>query len=157
MTLSGKANLLYWWPNMVSYDIHRHFTGSMRAPPENPDKVFGTNMGPNWGRKNPGGPHGGPMNRLLNMGDVIWESDTDMCATWQFQIWSPDFDHSLYINIYIFQDKEFLVWISNIWFNKLDHYLCRWCNVAHSAPGRWMNRKLLITLCALYFVFMECN
>ena len=25
-------------------------------------KVHGVNMGPIWGRQDPGGPHGGPMN-----------------------------------------------------------------------------------------------
>ena len=25
-------------------------------------KVYGANMGPNWGRQDPGGPHVGPMN-----------------------------------------------------------------------------------------------
>ena len=30
---------------------------------KNPDsKVHGANMGPNWGRQDPGGPHDGPMN-----------------------------------------------------------------------------------------------
>ena len=39
----------------------------------NPDsKVHGANMGPIWGRQDPGGPHGGPMNF------VIWE-----CLTFQ--------------------------------------------------------------------------
>ena len=34
----------------------------------NPDsKVHGANMGPIWGRQDPGGPHVGPMNL------VIWE------------------------------------------------------------------------------------
>ena len=36
----------------------------------NPDnKVHGANMGPIWGRKDPGGPHVGPMNF------AIWEGD----------------------------------------------------------------------------------
>ena len=30
-------------------------------------KVYGANMGPNWGRQDPGGPHVGPMNL------VIWD------------------------------------------------------------------------------------
>ena len=34
----------------------------------NPDsKVHGANMGPTWGRQDPGGPHVGPMNF------AIWE------------------------------------------------------------------------------------
>ena len=36
--------------------------------PYNPDsKVHGANMGPTWGRQDPGGPHVGPMNF------AIWE------------------------------------------------------------------------------------
>ena len=36
----------------------------------NPDsKVHGANMGPIWGRQNPGGPYVGPMNF------AIWEAD----------------------------------------------------------------------------------
>ena len=35
---------------------------------DNPDsKVYGANMGPIWGRQDPGGPHVGPMNF------AIWE------------------------------------------------------------------------------------
>ena len=35
----------------------------------NPDsKVYGANMGPIWGRQDPGGPHVGPMNF------AIWEA-----------------------------------------------------------------------------------
>ena len=38
-------------------------------PNNNPDsKVHGTNMGPTWGRQDPGGPHVGPMN------PAIWEN-----------------------------------------------------------------------------------
>ena len=33
-------------------------------------KVHGTNMGPIWGRQDPGGPHVGPMNF------AIWEAKT---------------------------------------------------------------------------------
>ena len=33
-------------------------------------KVHGANMGPIWGRQDPGGPHGGLMNFVI--WDVIW-------------------------------------------------------------------------------------
>ena len=43
---------------------------------KNPDnKVHGSNMGPIWGRKDPGGPHVGPMNF------AIWEQITVICVT----------------------------------------------------------------------------
>ena len=37
---------------------------TLQAPPDiTPDsKVHGANMGPIWGRQDPGGPHVGPMN-----------------------------------------------------------------------------------------------
>ena len=28
-------------------------------------KVYGSNMGPSWGRQDPGGPHGGPKNLAI--------------------------------------------------------------------------------------------
>ena len=28
-------------------------------------KIYGANMGPTWGRKDPGGPHVGPMNLAI--------------------------------------------------------------------------------------------
>ena len=42
----------------------------------NPDnKVHGANMGPIWGRQDPGGPHVGPMNF------AIWESLSEYWIT----------------------------------------------------------------------------
>ena len=43
----------------------------------NPDnKVHGTNMGPTWGRRDPGGPHVGPMNL------AIWEGSESIDLKW---------------------------------------------------------------------------
>ena len=44
------------------------------AVPDN--KVHGANMGPIWGRQDPGGPHGGPMNFVIWGGIMrgIWDS-----------------------------------------------------------------------------------
>ena len=30
-------------------------------------KVYGANMGPTWGRQEPGGPHVGPISGILNI------------------------------------------------------------------------------------------
>ena len=50
------------WPTLVQI---------MAACRDNPDsKVHGANMGPIWGRQDPGGPHVGPMNF------AIWEGIT---------------------------------------------------------------------------------
>ena len=37
-------------------------------------KVHGANMGPIWGRQDPGGPHVGPMNFAI--WDIEWNFDT---------------------------------------------------------------------------------
>ena len=42
-----------------------HYGGFHSTDPDS--KVHGADMGPIWGRKDPGGPHVGPMNC------VIWE------------------------------------------------------------------------------------
>ena len=40
---------------------------------ENPDsKVHGANMGPIWGRQDPGGPHVGPMN--FDIWEYMWNA-----------------------------------------------------------------------------------
>ena len=39
-------------------------------------KVHGANMGPNWGRQDPGGPHVGPMNL------AIWEGNKTGPPSW---------------------------------------------------------------------------
>ena len=41
-------------------------------------KIHGANMGPTWGRQNPGGPHVAPMNL------AIWDGmiQDDRCLVW---------------------------------------------------------------------------
>ena len=66
----------------------------------NPDsKVHGANMGPIWGRKDPGGPHVGPMNL------TIWENETQPRIsywepTWGLQ-WRKFHQHISYTTISI--------------------------------------------------------
>ena len=46
------------------------------VPVNTPDSnVYGANMGPIWGRQDPGGPHAGPMNF------AIWDTLKDICKT----------------------------------------------------------------------------
>ena len=45
--------------------------GSIVIVPDS--KVHGANMGPIWGRQDPGGPHAGPMNL------TIWGANTGDC------------------------------------------------------------------------------
>ena len=47
--------------------------GSKGSVQHNPDnKVNGTNMGPIWGRQDPGGPHVGPMNFAIWEDYISW-------------------------------------------------------------------------------------
>ena len=53
---------------------------SKKGPPpgmkDSPDsKVHGTNMGPIWGRQDPGGPHVGPMNLAIRDSDSKEEKE----------------------------------------------------------------------------------
>ena len=49
----------------------------------NPDgKVHGANMGPIWGRQDPGGPHVGPMNVPIWEG-LIYNKPTSFQAMYQ--------------------------------------------------------------------------
>ena len=42
------------------------YVWSVQAPQDNPDnKVHGANMGPMWGRQDPGGSHVGSMNFVI--------------------------------------------------------------------------------------------
>ena len=70
----------------------KYLNGEM-CPKSSPDsKVHGTNMGPIWGRQDPGGSHVGPMNfaiwvlgRILHLsyrGLVMPYGDTDLGRYW---------------------------------------------------------------------------
>ena len=74
MYLEPNDNYIWW---VFSADINsddfintpmtsmrlQHYLISCREAIMNPDsKVHGANMGPIWGRQDPGGPHVGPMN-----------------------------------------------------------------------------------------------
>ena len=49
-------------------DTPKHYLISLKHSEYSPDsKVHGANMGPIWGRQDPGGPHVGPINF------AIWE------------------------------------------------------------------------------------
>ena len=52
------------------------FIGNLKSNPES--KVHGANMGPIWGRQDPGGPHAGPMNF------AIWEVYFKKCDDWKY-------------------------------------------------------------------------
>ena len=41
----------------------KHILNKLKCAHDHPDsKIHGANMGPVWGREDPGGPHVGPMN-----------------------------------------------------------------------------------------------
>ena len=66
-------------PYLQTYKVNRDF--SMKVPDS---KVHGANMGPIWGRQDPGGPHVGPMNLAIWGGMVpfLWAS-VQRCITWR--------------------------------------------------------------------------
>ena len=60
-------------PQRVSICCITNVTGHLWYIKVIPDKkVHGANMGPTWGRQNPGGPHVGPMNFVI--WDIAWVS-----------------------------------------------------------------------------------
>ena len=56
---------------------------------DTPDnKVHGANMGPIWGRQDPGGPHVGPMNLAIWDLLLAYQSRIDLCGTSCIYIWA---------------------------------------------------------------------
>ena len=56
---------------MFAYKSHEDAVpaASLTTPEQYPDnKVHGANMGPIWGRQDPGGPHFGPTNFVIWVG-----------------------------------------------------------------------------------------
>ena len=72
--LDTKPSGFSVWDN-TSYDNHA-------------SKVHGPNMGPIWGRQDPGGPHVGPMNFAIGEDLPTYRSDerlrSDRCEMWPF-------------------------------------------------------------------------
>ena len=68
----------------VTMKVTRMSPGQYRQHPwwqTVPDsKVHGANMGPIWGRQDPGGPHVGPINF------VIWGGETAPLIEWRLNI-----------------------------------------------------------------------
>ena len=57
--------------DMFTYILQGCFTGKEAIIPD--WKVYGANMGPIWGRQDPGGPHFGPMNfAIWHMVDMFF-------------------------------------------------------------------------------------
>ena len=56
--------------------VLRSHCGAESNIPDN--KAHGTNMGPIWGRQDPGGPHVGPMNFAIWDGAVLYNDDCAM-------------------------------------------------------------------------------
>ena len=65
----GAAYMM--WPSRLQQPGH-HFT-----PPDS--KVFGANVGPIWGRQDPGGPQVGPMNFAI--WDITGQASTGPLST----------------------------------------------------------------------------
>ena len=66
-----KMTPCYWY-NDSHYNLRQcanPLTWYTHAVPDS--RVHGTNVGPTWGRQDPGGPHVGPMNYAI-WGSVVW-------------------------------------------------------------------------------------
>ena len=64
------------WTAYLWHRYHRYYIWMLRGHPSHippfPDsKVHGANMGPIWGRQDPGGPHVDPMNFVLWVDSVV--------------------------------------------------------------------------------------
>ena len=74
-------------------------------------KVHGANMGPIWGRQDPGGPHVGPMNL------AFW------VVTTHYRVWPLYWNfmkHSVYLNFWRLRFWMFLnyIWVINNFINR---------------------------------------
>ena len=71
-------------------------------------KVHGANMGPSWGRQDPGGPHAGPMNFAIwdgNMQNIAYLSPVKHLAThWNIFCWRCK------ESIHAMQSKLYFLW-----------------------------------------------
>ena len=56
---------IYWFVTLLIINLYCTFIESTEVNAYPDSKVHGANMGPNWGRQDPGGPHVGPMNLAL--------------------------------------------------------------------------------------------
>ena len=59
---------------MLEADILESFSSSLWEDISPDSKVHGANMGSIWGRQDPGGPHGGPVNYVIQVCSVLLET-----------------------------------------------------------------------------------
>ena len=57
---------------MLNKNIVKHTAHTIVSQPNPDSKVYGANMGPIWGRQDPGGPHVGPMNFAIWVNPQKW-------------------------------------------------------------------------------------
>ena len=79
--ISWDGTPLYFETNYIAYCSVISLTHESKVVEKSPDsKVRGANMGPIWGRQDPGGPHVGPMNF------AIWDGFTTKSVTMQVSL-----------------------------------------------------------------------
>ena len=74
--------IVMWKCHIASTSWASHWLQTLSwHPGNNPDnKVHGANMGPIWGRQDPGGPHVGPMNfAIWERENRLWRSSWTHC------------------------------------------------------------------------------
>ena len=73
--------------------MNKMTTDVLRMTLNTPDsKIHGANMGPIWGRQDPGGPHIGPMNFAI--WDIIF---VNIFSRWSVFVQAMIWVHALYI------------------------------------------------------------
>ena len=112
--------------DVIIMDISRHWVNGIFSQVKffvnpnlyqvyNPDnKVQGANMGPIWGRQDPGGPHVGPMNF------VIWESDLDIDSL-RRRVHPKEHEHALY-----WRQMVVMAFQINLFATKLQTHVSTW-------------------------------
>ena len=72
----------YWHPSRHPGSSQRVFDCRTKRYPDS--KVHGANMGPTWGRQDPGGPHVGPRTLLSGYSFITSCTDMERLSCWRF-------------------------------------------------------------------------
>ena len=111
---------------------------------QNPDsKVRGANMGPIWGRQDPGGPHVGPMNFAIWEGKPMYVSHFQMIfhlKKFKSRVTHSLFDISMEITqfwfVKIVNKISVLTWIMAWYWIDARYYLSKWLPILRHLSGQ---------------------
>ena len=92
-------------------------------------KVHGANMGPIWGRQDPGGPHVGPMNLTISVSascGILWDAITCQCPIYMVLLAKSPYvagrnkRNLIYLRLHPYDNRttstadKILVWFSSV-------------------------------------------